>query len=367
MRGESAEVIFDWFYFQPALNFFMYLVFVESEPSEHDFFIERLAGQKIEFVDDLSEAPREVEVLCIFIRSQIDPAFLDNHSRLKLIVTRSTSHSHIDLPACESRGISVCAIESYGESTIAEHAFALLLAVARRLPEASKAHKQKQFSYREIRGFELHNKTFGVVGTGRIGRRLARLALAFEMTVIAHDIRPVPLQHVKYMSKEELISNADIISLHIPLTPKTVHFLDGHAFSMCRPGVIIINTSGGALIDTEALIQALENGIVAGAGLDSLEEERVVRQEAVGVITDQIVERVRSAPEEGENRREPARLRELRELTRNETLLSRPDVIFTPQTAFNSREAIERVNQRTAEIIEAFLNGAPINQIRKES
>ena len=337
----------------------MLIVFVETESSEQDYFSNRFPCNEVLFAGSLEEVPAEAEALCIFIYSHVHEAFLQRHPRLKLIVTRSTSHAHIDLPACQARGIVVNSIETYGECTVAEHTFALLLAVARRLPEAARAHKKERFSYTEIRGIELRNKTLGLVGTGKIGRRLIRIATAFDMNVIAYDIRPLPLENVRYVSKEELMAASEIISLHIPLTPATFHFLDATAFSLCHRGVIVINTSGGGLIDTEALIEALDKGIVSGAGLDSLEEERVVRQEAVGVIADQIVKRVRSAPEEGENKRKPGRVRELRRLTRHEDLLNRPEVIFTPHTAFNCLESVDRVNQATVELIQAFLSGSP--------
>lgn len=342
----------------------MRIVFVETEPSDQEFFKSRFAEHEVLFAENLSEVPASAEVISIFIYSHVTPSFLNKHRRLKLILTRSTSFAHIDLSECAARGIKVCAIESYGECTVAEHTFALILAVARRLPEASRAHSKERFSYKEIRGFELRNKTLGLVGTGRVGQRLVRIALAFEMKVLAYDARPRPLEDVEYVSKEDLVANSEIISLHIPLTPQTFHFLDARTFSLCRRGAIVINTSPGALIDTEALIEALEKGIIGGAGLDSLEEERVVRQQAMGVIADQIVQRVRSAPEAGESTRKPGRVHELRQLTRNETLLSRDDVIFTPHTAFNCHEAVERVNRTTVEIIRAFLAGKPINEIK---
>jgi len=335
----------------------MRIVFVETDPSEHDFFKNELVGHELAFVDSLEEVPKDTEAISIFVYSHITCEFLDAHPSLKLIVTRSTSYAHIDLPECGARSVQVCAIDTYGEGTVAEHAFALLLAVARRLPEAAKAHRQEQFSYREIRGTELQNKTLGVVGTGRIGKRLIQIAKAFEMKILALDLHPSPLENVTYVSKDELLANSDIITLHIPLTKQTRHYLDAKAFSRCRRGIIIINTSNGSLIETEALIDAFEKGIVRGAGLDSLEEESVVRREAVGVIADQIIDRVRSATEEEESTHKPGRVHELRKLTRNEMLLSRPDVIFTPHTAFNCHEAIERVNRATVETIRGYLSG----------
>jgi D-lactate dehydrogenase len=156
-----------------------------------------------------------------------------------------------------------------------------------------------------------------------------------------------------------------VLSLHVPLTPATVHLLDRDAFAKCRDGVIVINTARGAVIDTEALLEALDSGRVAGAGLDVLEDERVFQKAASSLIADQIVELLHAdsvSPEE-RHQRDPERLEELRTLGRNEALLARPDVVFTPHVAFNSVEAVERIDQVTIDNIRAFAAGAPIHTI----
>jgi D-lactate dehydrogenase len=156
-----------------------------------------------------------------------------------------------------------------------------------------------------------------------------------------------------------------VLSLHVPLTPATVHLIDRDAFAKCREGVIVINTARGGVIDTEALLEALDSGRVAGAGLDVLEDERVFRKTASRVIADQIVEVLHAEPASPEERhqRDPERLQELRTLGRNEALLARPDVVFTPHVAFNSVEAVERIDNVTIENIRAFVAGTPTNTI----
>ena len=212
----------------------------------------------------------------------------------------------------------------------------------------------------------MENKTLGVIGTGQTGRRVIHLALAFGMNVLAYD----PYQqtdvndNVRYVSLDELLRASHIISLHTPLTAETFHLLDRNAFAQCRRGALIINTARGAVIDTDALIEALDAGIVGGAGLDVLEEESVMRKDAGKIVTDQIIERLHNTPpEQGPRMRTPEGIEQIETLYRNERLLSQPNVVFTPHVAFNSVEAVERMLMMTVENIRAFLAGNPINVV----
>jgi D-lactate dehydrogenase len=162
----------------------------------------------------------------------------------------------------------------------------------------------------------------------------------------------------------ELLRESQIISLHAPLTAETFHLLDRDAFAQCRRGVIIINTARGALIDTAALVDALDAGVIAGAGLDVLEEETVMRTDADKILTDQIIERLRNAASQEESeKRTPEGINQIERLFRNERLLSRPNVVFTPHVAFNSVEAVERMLTMTVENIRAFVAGKPLNVV----
>jgi D-lactate dehydrogenase len=188
------------------------------------------------------------------------------------------------------------------------------------------------------------------------------------MNVIAHDINRAELiaevLGFEYVSFDDLLQRSDIISLHAPLLPATVHMINRETLSKCRPGVIILNTARGALIDTDALIEALDSGGVGGVGLDVLEDERLFRTDASRIVAEQIVadlQRV-SSPEET-HMRNPQRLAELQRLTANEALLSRPNVIFTPHIAFNSIEAVRRIDEVTVQNILAFAAGKPINVV----
>ena len=192
------------------------------------------------------------------------------------------------------------------------------------------------------------------------------------MNVIAYDVRPkVELAQeldFRYVSFEELLAGSDIISLHANLNPSSYHILNAEAFAKCRPGVVIINTARGKLIDTNALIEALKQGVVGAAGLDVLGEESVMRRRAERIISDQIIEKVREPV--GPSRvgaTDPRRAKEIEKLMRLGSLLLRPEVVCTPHTAFNCVEAIERINRVTVENIKAFVAGAPINTLTADS
>lgn len=347
----------------------MTIYFIQTGSTSEERFREQLGGHDLQFVGTAEDVGEDAEMLVILFWTRIDGAFLASHTKLRFVATRSSGYDHIDLVACRERGIITCSVPSYGENTVAEHTFALILSLTRRLREVATAKRVGRFSFEELRGFDLHGKTLGVIGAGRIGLHVLRLARAFGMEALAFDSQPsdviASLLGFSYVRLDEILRRSHVLSLHVPLTPATVHLLDRDAFAKCRDGVIVINTARGGVIDTEALLEALDSGRVGGAGLDVLEDERVFRKAASSVIADQIVEYLRADPvsPEERNQREPERLEELRTLGRNEALLARPDVVFTPHVAFNSVEAVERIDQVTVENIRAFVAGKPINTI----
>jgi D-lactate dehydrogenase len=348
----------------------MNICFIGTEPSERDFFEKKIRGHELHFFDEITEIDCEPEILSTFIYTRINAELLAELPALKLVATRSTTYDHIDLNACAERGVTVCKVSSYGDNTVAEHTFALILALARRLREIIDQSARTNFSYESIRGFELKNKTLGLIGMGRIGRQMVPLARAFGMEVVAHD--PQQDEHVaaelgfRYVNLDYLLRHSHVISIHSPLLPSTLHILNREAFAKCLPGVLLVNTARGGIIDTEALVDALDKGIVAGAGLDVLEDERPMRQETSHIISDEIVKRMQASFSDQECRvQDPARVKELQILMWNAQLISRPNVIFTPHVAFNSLEAVERINQMTVENIEAFVAGTPINVVSK--
>ena len=345
------------------------IYFLDAEAGDATFFAGALVEETLQFVDRLGDVGADARVLSLFIHTHIDAPFLDAHPRLQLIATRSTGTDHLDEEACRARGITVANVPSYGEHTVAEHTLALILTISRRLREViGQPGKTDRMSYEPVRAFELRGKTLGVIGAGRIGQHVIRMARAFGMKVLSFDVAQDPcspkVADCEAATLDRLLAEAHVVSLHVPLLPETHHLLDRDTFARCRPGVIVINTARGGLIDTDALLEALDSGQVGGAGLDVLEEDSIIRQETTRVIGEQIVQRLHnlSGPAELHDRA-PGRIRELENLFRNKRLLARPDVIFTPHVAFNSVEAIERINQATAENIRLFLRGKLSNVV----
>ena len=348
----------------------MKICFIGTEPLEREFFEQKIRTHELHFSDDISGIDCEPDVLSVFIQTRVDADLLAKLPTVKLVATRSTTFDHIDLDACSQHGVTVCNVSSYGDNTVAEHAFALILALARRLREIFMHTGRSDFSYESIRGFELKGRTLGIVGMGRIGRQMIPLARAFGMEILAHDpytdTRAAAELGFRYTSFDEMLRHSHVISIHTPLNASTLHLFNREAFSKCRPGLLLVNTSRGAIIDTEALVDALDKCIVAGAGLDVLEDERPMRREASHIISDEIIKKMQATFSDKECRAQDlSRVKDLQILRWNAQLIGRPDVIFTPHVAFNSVEAVERINQMTVENIAAFAAGLPVNVVAK--
>jgi D-lactate dehydrogenase len=340
------------------------IYFVALEADAQEFFAGALPKRDLVAVPSLREVEADAEIVSIFIHDQIDDVFLADHPNLKLIATRSRSVDHIDLAACRARGVNICHVPHYADESVAEHTFALLLSLTRRLRELMIHAKDAGFSYAAVRSVELSGKTLGVIGMGHVGQRVADLARAFGMKVVAHDIeRPPELAQqlsFEWVSLDELLARSDIISLHATLSAETYHVINRESLGKTKRGVIIINTARGALIETAALRDALESGHVGGAGLDVLQDERVLRQSVPDIIASDIIRHLRSDAL-AQEAHDADRIRELRELVLGDALLARPNVVFTPHVAFNSEEAVARLREVTAENLKAYLAGSPRN------
>ncbi len=291
---------------------------------------------------------KSAEVLSVFIRSRLTAAVLKRAPRLKLIATRSTGFDHIDLDCCRRRGIAVANVPTYGENTVAEHTFALILALSRKVHQASYRTARGDFSLEGLQGFDLKGKTLGVVGAGHIGLHAVRIGKGFGMEVLACDPFPNPLAAetlgFEYAPFDALLSRADIVTLHAPETPATRHMIHRGNITRMKRGALLINTARGALVDTGALAWALDEGLLAGAGLDVLEGEEMIKEERQILSRDFPVERLKT-------------------LLQNHILLNRENVVITPHIAFNSREAFQRILRTTEENILAFLDGTPQNLV----
>ena len=302
-------------------------------------------------LDSPEEAQRhaDAQVLSPFIYSDLDADMLRRFPALELVVTRSTGFDHIDTEYCRDNGIMVCNVPTYGDNTVAEHVFGLLLAISHRLPEAVDRTRRGDFSQQGLRGFDLRGKTLGVVGTGAIGRYVIEIARGFRMRVLAYDVRQDEELEItlgfRYCSLDEVLARSDIITLHVPYNEHTHHLLDDAAFQKMKQGVVIINTARGGLIDIRALVRGLADGKVSAAGLDVLPEEPTIREEA---------ELLHSIFREEHD---------LAALLADHILLRLRNVIITPHSAFNTQEAIERILHTTVENIVAYEQGKPQNVV----
>lgn len=292
----------------------------------------------------------DAEAISTFIKSDLSAATLRQLPKLRLIATRSTGYDHIDLDYCRQAGITVCNVPDYGDHTVAEHAFALLLAVSRRIVQAVERTRRGDFSQADLRGFDLAGKTLGVIGAGRIGRRVAQIARGFGMTVIVFDARPDPeaARNVgfRYVALGPLLAEADVISLHLPGGAGSRNLISDAAFAAMKPGAVLINTSRGGVVDAAALVRALAAGRLAGAGLDVIAEEAALREEAEIFRPGASLEAER-----------------LQTLLADHALLRAPNVIVTPHIAYDTREAVERIIETAVANIQAFARGAPQNVV----
>ena len=324
----------------------------EVESWERDILMGLSARHDVTF-DEAALTPanarqhEKADAVSTFIHSEVGAAVLEQLPRLRLIATRSTGVDHLDLDTCRTRGVRVCNVPSYGESTVAEHVFALLLAISRHIVEAVDRTRRGDFTFRGLQGFDLAGKTLGVVGTGAIGRCVIEIAKGFRMQVVAHDRAPDQALSARlafrYLDLDGLLAASDIVTLHVPGGETTQHLLSTQQFARMKRGAVLINTARGGVVDVQALLHALATGQVAAAGLDVLPEEPAVREEA---------ELLRSMRGHAAN---------LETLLADHVLLRHRNVIITPHTAFNTREAVGRILQTTCSNLESFAEGRPQN------
>ena len=296
-----------------------------------------------------ASAYEAAEVISTFVNSRLSAAVLTRLPGLRLVATRSTGYDHIDLDYCNEHGVVVCNVPDYGDATVAEHTFALMLAAVRNIVTASQRTRRGDFSQTGLRGMELRGKTLGVVGTGRIGRHVIKIAKGLGMAVIASDVRP-DLEAARalgfsYGSLIDVLTAADVLTIHVPATMETARLISDPEFSAMKPGAVLVNTSRGSVVDTAALVRALSAGKLRAVGLDVLPQETVIREEA------EIF------------RREPAPAVDLKELVASHVLLHSDKVVVTPHTAYDTDEAVHRIIESTIANIEAFATGTPTNVV----
>lgn len=256
---------------------------------------------------------------------------------------------HIDVSYCKEKNITVSNVPTYGSYTVAEHTFSLILAITRKLLPAIEKAKKGDFTPTGLEGFDIHGKTLGIIGAGHIGGNVARIGLAFGMTVLVfsrHTDEELQKQGAKFVDLDTLLGSSDIITLHVPLTKETEHLINLGNIEKIKKGAVLINTARGGLVETQAVLTGLEKGILYGAGLDVLEEECDLREEKE-LLTAEFFKTC-----------------DLKTDLLNHVLLTRDDVIITPHNAFNSKEALAQINDTTIDNIKAFLSGTPQNVVQ---
>lgn len=297
------------------------------------------------------EMRNTITMLSVFVDYQVTAEVLDLLPNLQFIATRSAGYDHIDTASAKARGITISRVPHYGTRTVAEYAIALLFALSR---NAFKAYTDMQQtthvgSLDQYEGFDIAGKTLGVIGTGAIGKNVCEIARGLGMHVLAYDVAPdtdwADEHQVSYHKFEDVLSSAHIVTLHVPAIPQTHHLMNAAAFAAMQPGSYLINTARGEIVDTTALIEALERGHLAGAGLDVLEGEHALQEEAELLTREQVDSALWQT------------------LTANHALIDMPNVIVTPHIAFNTTEAKREITEITCANIKAFVAGQPQNTI----
>ncbi|CEJ96083.1 D-lactate dehydrogenase (EC 1.1.1.28) [Caballeronia glathei] len=318
-----------------------------AKPYDREFLDKANAveGHHLKYFDD----PLDLETVdiaaghdavCIFVNDTADAQVLDALKRggTSLVALRCTGFNNVDLKAAERLGIKVVRVVDYSPNSVAEHAVALLLAINRRIHRAYNRTRDSNFALDGLMGFDLYGKTVAVVGTGKIGRVFARIMLGFGCNVIGFDKFPSPefeALGARYALPDEIGTSADIISLHCPLTPDTYHIVNADSLSRAKRGALLVNTSRGGLVDTEAVIEALKSGQLGGLALDVYEQEADVffRDLSGTIIADDVLQR----------------------------LVSFPNVIVTGHQAFLTREAVTTICQTTLQSVTEFETGKPLS------
>jgi len=330
------------------------IAFFETEERENPYFRAKLKGYDVAFFDhpideDNAAEVEDFDVISVFIYSKITKKALGKLKKVKMIATRGTGFDHIDVEECRKRKIIVCNVPTYGENTVAEHTFALILNLTRKIHKAWERTRRLDFSQKGLMGTDLRGKTLGVIGVGNIGRHVIRIAKGFEMDVIAFDIlKNKKLEKrlgFRYVPLDYLLRNSDIITLHCPYSKKTHHLINKGNIKKIKKGALLVNTARGALIETDALVNALDSGILAGAGLDVLEDECLIKEDA------QVM-----------SRHFPKKC-DMKIILEDHILAKKDNVIITPHNAFNSKEALQRILDTTVLNIKGFINNKAVNKV----
>lgn len=309
----------------------------------------KLIPERLDETTVITEEMAQANVISVFTFSRVSANVLKQFPNLKLIALRSVGFNHIDIDYCKENGIAVVNSLGYGNVTVAEFAFGLILDVMRKVTRSFINLKDEHPQADNYMGFELKDATIGIIGTGAIGSEAVRIAHGFGMKILGFDIFPktelVEKYSINYVELDELLKNSDVISLHAPLTKDNFHMINEEKFNLMKKNAVVVNTARGELIDTKALYEALSNGRIFGAGLDVLEAENMLIQPDLILDFDYLQDDV------------------IRQTLLNERLLKLHNVVLTPHIAYNSKEANERILNITMNNINSFFDGKVVNSV----
>lgn len=328
------------------------IVFYGLWPELHEYTRKLLRGYSCSLHSEkinVDNVDPQVDIIAVFIESPVTKEIISKMPQLKLIAAMSTGYDHIDLKAAKQNKIIVANVPTYGENTVAEHTFALILGLTRKLFDSVKRVKEGSYDFHGLRGMDLKDKTLGVVGTGHIGLHVIRMAKGFDMNVVAYDVKPnkqmAKTLGFTYAPLNQVLKKSDIVTLHTPLFKSTYHLINKKNIKLMKPGSLLINTARGGLVEPEALLQALKDNRLGGAGLDVLEDEGLLQN----------FEQVMSCDKDN---------CKLKTSLINNLLIDHPNTIVTPHNAFNSVEALQRIIDVTVQNIKSFTSGTITNQVK---
>lgn len=323
------------------------IAFFDAKPYDRTYFDKFNDRYEIQYFESrlrpesfrLAEGCRAV---CAFVNDDLGDRTINSLAEMGvgLIAMRCAGYNNVSLSAAQGK-IRVVRVPAYSPYAVAEHAMGMILMLNRKLHKAYIRSRDFNFSLNGLVGFDLHGKTAGVIGTGKIGRTFIDICMGFGMKVIANDPFPVPESGIDYVDRETLFRNSDIISLHCPLTEETNHLINSQTLSLMKPGVLLVNTSRGSLIDSEALLNALNEKRIGGAALDVYEEETDLffKDNSTRIVTDEVLS----------------------------LLVSRPNVLITSHQAFLTKEALESIAATTLESLDDFFAGRELKyEIRRD-
>jgi len=330
----------------------MKIAFYDTKPYDRTFFTKAVEGCGLEIVwHDFRLAAANAAsaegcaAVCVFVNDTVDRACLEALADrgLKLVALRCAGYNNVDLDAAKEFGFTIVRVPAYSPYAVAEHAVALLLTLNRKIHRAYNRVRELNFSLGGLVGFDLHGKTVGIVGTGKIGKIAAQIFRGFGCDVIAYD--PFPQTDwaagngVRYVEMDTLLADSDIVSLHMPLTKETFHLLDGKSISRMKHGAYLVNTSRGKLVESKAVIVALKSGQLGGVALDVYEEEEGVffEDHSGEALQDDVLSR----------------------------LLTFPNVLVTSHQAFLTEEALRAIAETTVDSISCFVKGQEIDAVRR--